>query len=70
MKYCQIPNHGKTKNQHNQVDTLWEAFMICLMDDFSHRAARLMGLLNWPQMQDVAKKSIDLRYPAGGFEPF
>ena len=36
----------------------------------SHRAVRLMGLLNWPQVQEVAKRIVDLRYPAGGFEPF
>ena len=36
----------------------------------SHRAVRLMGLLNWLPLQDVAKKSIELRFPAGGFEPF
>ena len=29
-----------------------------------------MGLLNWPQVQEVAKRIVDLRYPAGGFEPF
>ena len=29
-----------------------------------------MGLLNWPQVQEVAKRIVDLRYPAGGYEPF